>query len=159
MAASSTGYVNPLARAKVKRERIDQGVDYAGSGSLRAIGAARITHLDAEAAGWPGAFIEYRLLDGPDTGCYVYYAEGVAPKPGLRVGDRIGAGRVIATIIRDHPTGIELGWSAGRKLETYAEVTHRWTPADDQHNIASGPGKKFSSLIAATGGPPGKSEG
>ena len=36
--ASEPGdYVNPLARARVTPERIDQGVDYAGSGTLSAI--------------------------------------------------------------------------------------------------------------------------
>ena len=62
-------------------ERIDQGVDYAGSGRLSAIGAGRITHLAASETGWPGAFIESRLSSGPDEGCYVYYAEGVTGGP------------------------------------------------------------------------------
>ena len=70
------GYFNPLARAEVSSERIDQGVDYAGSGALIAIGAARITFLATANTGWPGAFIDYQLLGGPDNGCYVYYAEG-----------------------------------------------------------------------------------
>ncbi len=71
------GYVNPLAAAIVSPERIDQGVDYAGVGKLAAIGAARVTYLGTANTGWPGAFIEYRLLDGADAGCYVFYAEGV----------------------------------------------------------------------------------
>ena len=159
LVARSTGYVNPLARARVKRERIDQGVDYAGSGTLTAIGAARVTHVATDATGWPGAFIEYRLLDGPDRGCYVFYAEGVTPEPGLHVGDRIHAGQALATIIPDHPTGFEVGWGAGAKTKTYAAVTTGWTADDDEHNHASAAGKNFSSLIASLGGPPGKVEG
>ena len=155
----STGYVNPLAGAKVKPERIDMGVDYAGSGPLSAIGAARITHLATEGTGWPGAFLEYQLLDGPDAGCHVYYAEGVTPKPGLKVGDRVGAGQVVATIIPQYPTGFEVGWGAGVSTKTYATVTEHWTDADDQHNRASRAGKNFSTLIQSTGGPPGKVEG
>jgi hypothetical protein len=56
---TSTGYVNPLARANVVSERVDQGMDYAGSGALIAIGAARITFLATDNTGWPGAFIDY----------------------------------------------------------------------------------------------------
>jgi hypothetical protein len=155
----STGYVNPLARATVKPERIDQGVDYAGSGTLTAIGLARVTHLATYGSGWPGAFIEYQLLQGPDAGCYVFYAEGVVPNPGLRVGHTIRAGRAVATIIPRYPTGFEIGWGAGVDTRTYAALTGRWNAADDQHNVASGPGKNFSALIATLGGPPGKVEG
>jgi hypothetical protein len=159
LVAGSTGYVNPLAAARVKPERIDQGVDYAGSGSLTAIGAARITHLATDGTGWPGAFIEYRLLNGPDAGCYVFYAEGVTPEPGLRVGDTVSAGQAVATIIPLYETGFEIGWGAGVGTRTYAAETGRWSAADDQDNIASGPGKNFSELIASLGGPPGKVEG
>jgi len=159
LVARSTGYVNPLTRARVKPERIDQGVDYAGSGTLTALGAARITHLATDGTGWPGAFIEYRLLAGPDAGCYVFYAEGVTPKPGLRVGDRVRPGQALATIIPDHPTGFEVGWGAGGNTKTYTAAIGRWSSDDDQHNHASVPGKNFSALIANLGGPPGKVEG
>ena len=98
-AGGSSGYVNPLARAVVTGERIDQGVDYAGSGTLASLGAAKVTYVATSGTGWPGAFIETQLADGPDRGCYVYYAEGVNPMPGLRVGARVRAGQAIATII------------------------------------------------------------
>ncbi len=153
------GYVNPLAGAIVNPERIDQGVDYAGIGKLAAIGAARITYLATDNTGWPGAFIEYQLLDGADAGCYVYYAEGVTPAGGLRVGDTISAGQLIATIIPMYPTGIEIGWGAGIRTKAYAKVAGQWSPTADEDNIASAAGKSFSSLIAALGGPPGKLEG
>jgi len=159
LAVAPAGYVNPLAQAIVNPERIDQGVDYAGIGKLVAIGAGRITHLSADNDGWPGAFIEYRLLDGADAGCYVYYAEGVVPADGLRVGATISAGQPIATIIPVYPTGIELGWGAGIATKAYAQVAGQWTGTDDEDNIASAAGKNFSALIAALGGPPGKNEG
>jgi murein DD-endopeptidase MepM/ murein hydrolase activator NlpD len=152
-------YVNPLAGAIVNPERIDQGVDYAGVGKLAAIGAGRITYLATDGTGWPGAFIEYQLLDGADAGCYVYYAEGVTPANGLRVGDRISAGQPIATIIPGYPTGIELGWGTGIGTKAYAKAAGQWSPTDDEDNVASPAGKSFSSLIAALGGPPGKLEG
>jgi hypothetical protein len=157
--AGSNGYVNPLAGARVTRERIDQGVDYAGTGTLAAIGAARVTYLATSNTGWPGAFIEYQLLGGPDAGCYVFYAEGVIPAPGVRVGDTVRAGQAIATIIPGWPHGIELGWGAGISTKTYAAKMGEWSPREDAYNVASTAGKSFSALIASLGGPPGKLEG
>ena len=153
------GYVNPLAGARVKPERIDMGVDYAGSGTLVAIGAARVTYLATSDTGWPGAFIEYRLLGGPDAGRHVYYAEGVVPAPRLHVGQTVAAGQAIARIIPDYPTGIELGWGAGANTKTYASAAGQWSATDDEDNVASPAGKSFSALIAALGGPRGKVEG
>lgn len=158
-ASRSSDYVNPLASARVRPERIDQGVDYAGSGMLAAIGGATVTYVATTATGWPGSFIEYRLLDGPDAGCYVYYAEGVNPAAGLRVGERVAPGQPIAHIIRGWPTGIELGWGAGISTATYAAETHQWSATNDQDSVASQAGKSFSALIASLGGPPGKAEG
>lgn len=158
-ASTPSVYVNPLAGARVKPERIDQGVDYAGSGTLAAIGGATVTYVATTASGWPGSFIEYRLLNGPDAGCYVYYAEGVNPAAGLRVGETVAAGQPIASIIPGWPTGIELGWGAGVSTATYAAETHQWSATSDQNSVASAPGKSFSALIASLGGPPGKVEG
>lgn len=155
----SSNYFNPLAAAHVTPERIDQGVDYAGSGTLGAIGAARITYVGMAGTGWPGDFIEYRLLDGTDAGCYVYYAEGVKPATGLRTGQIVGPGQPVATIIPSWSTGIEIGWGAGYKTVTYAAARHQWSAHSDEDSIASGAGKSFSALIAALGGPPGKLEG
>jgi murein DD-endopeptidase MepM/ murein hydrolase activator NlpD len=154
-----THYVNPLARARVKPERIDQGVDYAGSGTLAAIGAGKITYVATSGAGWPGAFIEYRLLDGAYAGCFVYYAEGVNPAAGLRVGQRVNAGQPIASIISGWATGIELGWGAGISTVTYAAKTHQWSATSDENSKPSAAGKSFSALISSLGGPPGKDEG
>ena len=155
----SSGYVNPLANAVVEPRRIDQGVDYVGSGTLRAIGPATITHVATVNTGWPGAFIEYQLLNGPEQGCYVYYAEGVAPAPGLRVGEVVRAGQTIATIISGSSSGIEVGWGAGDGATTYAAQTGKWSPAHEADDIPSAPGLYFSTLIAVLGGPPGKVEG
>jgi hypothetical protein len=135
------------------------GVDYAGSGTLLAIGPARLTYVSTSETGWPGAFIEYRLLSGPDAGRYVYYAEGVIPAPRLHVGEAISAGQAIARIIPYYETGIELGWGAGANTKTYAEAARQWNATDDEGDIASRAGKSFSALIAALGGPPGKVEG
>jgi hypothetical protein len=155
----STGYVNPLAHAVVTPERIDQGVDYAGSGTLTAIGAAKVTYVATSGTGWPGVFIEYRLIEGPDVGCNVFYAEGVRPVHGLHVGQTVAPGQPIATIIPDWSTGIEIGWGAGVGTETYAANTTGWSAQDDAHDKPSDAGRSFSALIASLGGPPGKVEG
>ena len=159
MAIRREGYKNPLAAAAVRPERIDQGVDYAGAGALSAIGVARITYLATSGTGWPGAFIEYRLLAGPDAGCFVYYAEGLNPIDGVAVGQIVSAGEAIATIIPDYPTGIELGWAAGDGTKPYAALSGQWSLAEDEQDHATGAGKNFSALIASLGGPPGKVEG
>jgi hypothetical protein len=158
-AVGSSFYVNPLAGAQVKAERVDQGVDYAGTGTLAAIGAARITYVSTHGTGWPGAFLEYRLLDGVDAGCYVFYAEGVSPVDGLHVGQTVAAGQPIASIIPGWSTGIELGWGAGVSTVTYAAARHQWSHHSDADSIASPAGKSFSDLIANLGGPAGKVEG
>jgi hypothetical protein len=159
LAVAAEGYVNPLRSAVVKPERIDQGVDYAGSGTLITVGTGRVTYVATSDTGWPGAFIEYQLLDGADAGCFVFYAEGVVPSDGLYVGETLSAGRPVATIIPNYPTGIEIGWGGGTGTKAYANVAGQWTAADDQDNVASAAGRSFSALIAALGGPPGKVEG
>jgi hypothetical protein len=159
LVVKSSGYVNPLAGARVKPERIDQGVDYAGSGSLKAIGAAKVTFVSMGGNGWPGAFIEYRLLTGPDSGCDVYYAEGVSPAAGLHAGQIVRAGQAIAKIIPFWESGIEIGWGAGKSTETYAARMGQWNPRNDAEDIPTQAGQSFSALIASLGGPPGKVEG
>jgi murein DD-endopeptidase MepM/ murein hydrolase activator NlpD len=159
LAVRSSGYVNPLAGASVMPERIDQGVDYAGSGTLTAIGAGRVTNVATSDTGWPGAFIEYQLFGGVSAGCYVYYAEGVSPAAGLRVGQTVRAGQLIATIIPGYSSGIEIGWGAGAGNKTYAAAMGEWSTANDEDSIPTTAGKSFSALIASLGGPPGRVEG
>jgi hypothetical protein len=149
------GYVNPLADAHVTPERIDQGVDYAGSGPLDALGNGQITYVGTSNTGWPGAFIEFRLLDGPDAGRYVYYAESISPARGLHVGQKVSAGQTLATI----NGGIEIGWGANVGTETYAMQHGQWSSSADANNVATPAGKSFSNLIASLGAPPGKVEG
>ncbi|MGO9889184.1 MAG: hypothetical protein ACLP0L_14895 [Solirubrobacteraceae bacterium] len=152
-------YVNPLAGASVTPERIDQGVDYAGSGPLGAIGDGTVTYVGTSGTGWPGAYVEYRLTDGPDAGRYVYYAEGISPAAGLHVGQSVHAGQTIAEIIAGDSNGIEIGWGAGVGTESYAMQQGQWQGGDDADSIPSPAGKDFSALIAELGGPPGKIEG
>jgi hypothetical protein len=141
--------VNPLAHASVTPERIDQGVDYSGTGTLTSIGRARINYVGISGTGWPGAFIEYQLLNGRDAGRYVYYAEGVRPAGGISVGRIVQAGQPVAHLIPGWSSGIEIGWGAGIGTETYA-AEH------GEHTYPTPAGENFSALIASLGGPPGR---
>jgi hypothetical protein len=128
---ASGGYTNPLAGASVTPERIDQGVDYGGSGTLTALGAGRITYVGTSGTGWPGAFIEYQLSGGPDAGRYVYYAEGITPAPGLQVGQTVQAGQPLAQLIAGDSGGIEIGWGSGVGTQPLAQAEGQWGGSDD----------------------------
>lgn len=147
---SPGGYVNPLAHASLTPERIDQGVDYSGSGTLTALGAGRVTYVATSGTGWPGAFIEYRLTSGSYAGRYVYYAEGVSPL--VRVGQTLQAGQSVARLITGWSSGIEIGWGSGLGTQPLAQ-------AEGQSGGATPAGRSFSALIASLGGPPGIVEG
>jgi hypothetical protein len=152
------GYVNPLAYATVTPKRIDQGVDYAGSGTLGAIGGGTITQVALSGTGWPGAFIEYQLRGGPEAWCYVYYAEGVTPAPGLHVGEAVTAGQAIAVIDPGNAAGIEIGWAAHDGTRSYAAKMRQWSVEAENDNIPTAAGLSFSALVSALGGPGGKIE-
>jgi hypothetical protein len=154
----SPAYVNPLAGAVITPKRVDQGVDYQGTGVLSALGAGTVTLVETSDTGWPGAFIEYQLTDGPGTGCFVFYAEGIVPAAGLHVGQSVTRGQPIAALIPGDPSGIEVGWGAGKGTETYAAELGQWSTAADDENIATEAGKSFNRLIHSLGGPPGRVE-
>jgi hypothetical protein len=101
-------YVNPLSKISgLVAERIDQGVDFSGSGPILAIGKAKI--LETGGSGWPGGpYMSYQLLDGPDAGRTVYVAENI--RPTVHAGQTVNAGDTIATMFQGG-TGIEMGWA------------------------------------------------
>jgi hypothetical protein len=152
---ASGSYVNPLAGASVTPQRIDQGVDYSGSGTLAAIGDGKVTYVGTSGTGWPGAFVEYQLTSGPDSGRYVYYAESISPAAGLHVGQTVRAGQPIASI----NGGIEIGWGSGVGTQPAAQADGQWSGGNDAGNVPSADGRSFSALVAQLGGPPGKVEG
>ena len=152
---ASGGYTNPLASASVTPERIDQGVDYGGSGTLTALGDGKVTYVGTSGTGWPGAFVEFQLSSGPDAGRYVYYAESISPASGLQVGQTVHAGQPIASINGQ----IEIGWGSGVGTQPAAQADGQWSSGSDSANAATPDGKSFSGLIASLGGPPGKVEG
>ena len=107
---SSAPYSNPLrAVTGLVPERVDMGVDFAGSGPVYALGDGVITNATGSSSGWPGGgWITYRLTDGPDAGLIVYLAEDVTPTVG--VGAVVTPSTVIANMYNGG-AGIETGWA------------------------------------------------
>jgi hypothetical protein len=103
-------YQNPLrAITGLIPERIDQGVDFGGSGPIYALGDAVITGATSSNYGWPGGgWITYRLTDGPAAGLTVFVAEDV--RPTVTVGQSVTSNTVIANM-HDVGAGIETGWA------------------------------------------------
>ena len=109
-----TGYVtqgygaNPLRDvSNLRPERIDEGVDYAGSGPVYAIGPGVVLNLYN--AGWPGGtYISYRLTSGPRVGMVVYVAENVIPT--VSIGQYVDTSTVVGILIDAYPN-MEIGWS------------------------------------------------
>jgi hypothetical protein len=107
---NSPVYANPLrAISGLIPERIDQGVDFGGTGPIYAIGDAVVTGATSANYGWPGGgWITYRLTDGPAAGLTVFVAEDVQPT--VTVGATVTPQTVIATMY-DGGAGIETGWA------------------------------------------------
>ncbi len=111
--AAST-YVNPFSLSTgLVTGRVDQGVDFTGSGAIVAIGNAKV--LSTGAPGWPEeGGVLYQLLDGPLKGEVIFVYEGVDAT--VQAGETVKAGQQIATF---RPGGsIETGFadSAGVPL-------------------------------------------
>ena len=103
-------YLNPLrAISGLIPERIDQGVDFGGSGPVYAIGDAVVTNASGSNYGWPGGgWITYQLTTGPAAGLVVFVAEDV--RPAVQVGQHVTSSTVIATMY-NWGDGIETGWA------------------------------------------------
>lgn len=150
-----TAYANPLAGAQVRGERIDQGVDYAGTGTLSAIARGVVTAVVGPgSSGWPGSFIRYKITDtsSPLFGQEIYYAEGVTPL--ARVGQVLNPGDPVARLIPGWHSGIEIGYASGVGTSTYAAGHGGY--AEGTYTAA---GSAFSSLLGLLGAPQGVIEG
>ncbi|MGH2974961.1 MAG: lytic murein transglycosylase [Solirubrobacterales bacterium] len=99
-----TEYVSPFLSATTGR--IDQGVDFTGTGPIAAIGDAEI--LKVGAPGWPeGGGVLYKLLGGQRAGQIIFVYEGVEAT--VHAGQHVSAGDQIATFV---PGGsIEMGFA------------------------------------------------
>jgi hypothetical protein len=113
-------YLNPLRNASdLVLERIDQGVDFSGSGPVYALGDGIVTNASADYPGWDGGWITYQLTDGREAGLMVYLAEDVTPT--VQVGQHVTASTVIGDMF-EGGEGIETGWAqaSGQNAESQA---------------------------------------
>ncbi|MBO0807188.1 MAG: hypothetical protein J2P32_02665 [Actinobacteria bacterium] len=110
IARSTSAYRNPLRRVSaLVPMRIDDGVDFTGTGPVYALGDAIITSASGNNAGWPGGgWITYRLTSGPAQGQVVYVAEDIVPA--VTAGQQVSAATAIGTMFAGGD-GIETGWS------------------------------------------------
>jgi hypothetical protein len=143
-------YENPLRGiGGLVPERIDQGVDFFGSGPIYAIGDAVITNASTN-SGWPGGgWITYQLTDGPDAGLMVYVAEDVTPD--VQVGEHVTSATVIANMFSGS-AGIETGWADPQGVGALSDL------AEAGGIGAGGPfptrvGVSFDDLLVSLGAP------
>jgi hypothetical protein len=146
MSTPSGSYMNPLRSIKnLVAERIDQGVDYSGSGPIYAIGNGVITNVNN--AGWPnGTFISYQLSDGPYAGHYVYAAEDIHAS--VKVGQQVTSSTVIGQMF-EGGSGIETGWATPPGTGTALGSTQF-----NGSNVTAY-GLSFSNLLHSLGAPAG----
>jgi murein DD-endopeptidase MepM/ murein hydrolase activator NlpD len=97
-------YVSPFLSATTGR--IDQGVDFTGTGPIATVGDAEI--LATGAPGWPeGGGVLYRLTSGQRAGQVIFVYEGIAAT--VHAGQHVSAGDQIGTFV---PGGsIEMGFA------------------------------------------------
>jgi hypothetical protein len=119
--STASGYANPLRGISgLIPERIDQGVDFGGSGPIYALGNAVITYATDQSSGWPGGgWITYRLTSGPARGLEVYVAEDVTPS--VQVGQVVTSSTVIANMFNGS-AGIETGWAQPDGLSAESQL-------------------------------------
>ena len=160
-------YVNPVSEVSgLTPRRIDLGVDYAGSGPLLALGAARVTLASDTDSGppscwaiscWPGGgIVVLRLLDGPFAGRYVYVAEHITVN--VRSGQTVSAGQQIATLYAGYPWS-EWGWAAGPGPEALAMTDGHRCPCSDPGDWSTIDGRNMDHLLVALGAPSGILQG
>jgi hypothetical protein len=152
-AATAAAYANPLRNVSgLVPERVDQGVDFAGSGPVYAIGNGVVTEAMGCCSGWPGGgWITYRLTSGPAQGLVVYVAEDVTPD--VQVGQTVTSSTVVANMFNGSE-GIETGWAMGDGSSEEPE-----SQAPEAGGVgAGGPfptvvGLNFDELLQALGAP------
>jgi hypothetical protein len=145
-----SAYKNPLRSISgLTSERIDEGVDYCGSGSIYAVGTGKVTFVGS---GWFSSYgpsVVYKLTDGPASGKYVYFSENINPR--VHTGDTVTSDSVIADMISGRPC-TETGWALNDSSDEPAA-------GPDYHNYQDGTamayGRNFSDFMKAIHGPAG----
>lgn len=119
------------------------GVDYYGTGPIRAIGSSVYIGISHTGKGWQGEYLLYKLTSGPDSGRYVYVAEGIAPVR-LAPGQPIKTGQVLGYF----KGAIETGWGTSELNVPYA-LTHGGY-YEGEKTVA---GRQFAALLRSLGAP------
>lgn len=142
-------YRNPLrAISGLIPERIDQGVDFGGSGPIYAIGDAVITSAAKSNYGWPGGgWITYQLTSGPAAGLAVFVAEDV--RPVVQPGQHVTSSTVIATMY-NWGDGIETGWAMPSGFSAESQLAEAGGVAG---GLPTAVGLNFEELLQSLGVP------
>jgi hypothetical protein len=142
---SNTGYVNPFAHAQVTPSRIDQGVDYSGTGPIDAIGPGRVVLVSTNDTGWGNGngWISYQLTAGPYAGDYIYIAEGITPT--VHQGEIISAGWPIGEL---NAHSIEIGFALGQDDLALAHTVYH-------EGADTAAGRTMNTLLTSLGAPGG----
>jgi murein DD-endopeptidase MepM/ murein hydrolase activator NlpD len=135
-------YVSPFLSASTGR--IDQGVDFTGTGPIAAVGDAEI--LATGAPGWPeGGGVLYKLLSGQRAGQIIFVYEGVQAT--VHAGQHVSAGDQIATFV---PGGsIEMGFADAAGVP----LSH----AEYSEGVETVWGREMASFLSSIGGASGLS--
>jgi hypothetical protein len=144
--ASAAGYVNPFAHAQVTASRIDQGVDYGGTGEIDALGPGRVVMVSTTDTGWGNGngYVSYQLTGGSYTGDYIYVAEGITPT--VHAGELLAAGQAIG---RFNGRSIEIGFALGQGDIALANSVYHPDGAD------TAAGRAMNQLLTSLGAPAG----
>jgi hypothetical protein len=153
-------YKNPF-RAQVQNgtlfaRRIDQGVDYSGTGEVEALGDAKITAVTTHSSYWAnegGNAVVYRLLKGPAHKRSIFVAENCTPNPALYVGKMVFAGRTVICYMHDAFPYIESGWAEGGIGNDKPAAYSVYSSQPD--GVETAYGLNFSNLLHALGAPAG----
>jgi hypothetical protein len=113
-----------------------------------------VTQVVSSGSGWEGGgYVEYKLIAGPYAGRYVYAAEGVTPL--VQVGQTLGAGQPVGTIVPGSSTGVEMGFASGVGESSYAS---QYGGGYSERQLTAA-GQAFSDLLASLGALAGLTEG
>lgn len=148
---AADAYSDPFRGLSITPMRIDEGVDYRGSGPVYALGDGVV---ESTTGPWPGgAFITYRLTNGPAAGRLVYLAENVTPD--VKIGQAVTPATVVGTMHDSYPF-VETGWAFDNYGDTMAAEAGAWNSTADGESLPSAYGINFNQLLVSLGAPSGE---
>jgi hypothetical protein len=149
-------YSSPLRAIRhLYAKRIDEGVDYSGSGPLKAMGSATITVIArGTSVFWAneyGNVVVERMNDGPLKGLSIYNAENCTPSKTLYVGEQVSSATTLCHLHNQFPF-MEIGFARRNR----SGIPAAWSV---YHNYPDGSktayGVDFSHLLGDLGAPEG----